>query len=286
MPVTQAAHQNKERCRHCALHLFLYYGAMKEQLTVSLLQTELAWEDPSANFGYLDRMLQRLQPGQTDLLILPEMFTTGFSMNAAQLAEPTKGQAYQWMAEKAAYLQAVVTGSIIAEVDGQYFNRLLWVHPDGTFSHYDKRHLFTLAGEEKVYQPGQTHLLTELKGWTIMPLICYDLRFPVWSRNTMGYDLLIYVANWPSKRRNAWKSLLVARAIENQAYTIGVNRVGEDGNGYPHAGDTSILDYAGEPLLQAADVESVFTVSLDPEKQDEFRRKLRFLDDRDAFELR
>jgi predicted amidohydrolase len=207
-------------------------------------------------------------------------------MNAAHLAEPTQGRAYQWMTEKAAHLHAVVTGSIIAEVDGQYFNRLLWVRPDGTFDSYDKRHLFTLAGEEKVYQPGQTHLLTELKGWTIMPLICYDLRFPVWSRNTMGYDLLIYVANWPSKRRNAWKSLLVARAIENQAYTIGVNRVGEDGNGFPHAGDTCILDYAGASLLQATDVESVFTVTLNPEKQDEFRSKLRFLDDRDIFELK
>lgn len=259
---------------------------MKEQLTVSLLQTELAWEDPTANFGYLDMMLHRLQPGQTDLLVLPEMFTTGFSMNAAHLAEPIKGRAYQWMAEKAAHLQAVVTGSFIAEEAGKYYNRLLWVRPDGTFESYDKRHLFTLAGEEKIYHPGQSHLLTELKGWTIMPLICYDLRFPVWSRNTMGYDLLIYVANWPSKRRNAWKSLLVARAIENQAYTIGVNRVGEDGNGFPHAGDTCILDYAGASLLQVADVESVFTVSLDPGKQDEFRSKLRFLDDRDTFELR
>lgn len=258
---------------------------MKELLTVSLLQTELAWEDHTANFQYLDTMLSRLQPGQADLLILPEMFTTGFSMNAAELAEPTQGSAYHWMAEKAARLQTVVTGSFIAEVADQYYNRLLWVRPDGTFSHYDKRHLFTLAGEEKIYQPGQAHLLTELKGWTIMPLICYDLRFPVWSRNTMGYDLLIYVANWPSKRRVAWKSLLAARAIENQAYTIGVNRVGEDGNGYPHAGDTSVFDYAGAPLLQAADVESVFTLTLDPKKQDQFRSKLRFLDDRDAFTL-
>lgn len=260
-------------------------GLMKAQLTVSLLQTELAWEDPSANYAYLDTMLRRLQPGQTDLLILPEMFTTGFSMNAAALAEPARGKAYQWMAEKAAAIQAVVTGSIIAEESGQYFNRLLWVRPDGTFSHYDKRHLFTLAGEEKIYQPGRAHLLTSLKGWTIMPLICYDLRFPVWSRNTMGYDLLIYIANWPSKRRTAWKSLLAARAIENQAYTIGVNRVGEDGNGYPHSGDSSVFDFAGARLLQAADVESLFTVTLDAEKQKQFRSKLRFLDDRDTFSI-
>lgn len=258
---------------------------MKEQLTVSLLQTELAWEDPAANFRYIDTMLSRLRAGQTDLVILPEMFTTGFSMNAADLAEPTQGKAYHWMAEKAAQLQAVVTGSFIAEVSGQYYNRLLWVRPDASFVHYDKRHLFTLAGEEKIYRPGQAHLLVELKGWTIMPLICYDLRFPVWSRNTIGYDLLLYVANWPSKRRVAWKSLLAARAIENQVYTIGVNRVGEDGNGYPHAGDSSVFDFEGTPLLQATDVESVFTLTLDPNKQDHFRSKLRFLDDQDAFEL-
>lgn len=258
---------------------------MKDQLTVSLLQTELAWEDPDANFQYLNTLLQRLQPGQTDLIILPEMFTTGFSMNASELAEPVQGTAYNWMAEKAAALHAVITGSIIVEESGKYYNRLLWVRPDGSFSHYDKRHLFTLAGEEKVYQQGQAHLLVEHKGWKIMPLICYDLRFPVWSRNTMGYDLLLYVANWPSKRRAAWKSLLAARAIENQAYTIGVNRIGEDGNGYPHAGDSSVFDYSGAALLQASDVESIFTLTLDPQKQDNFRSKLRFLDDQDAFKI-
>lgn len=258
---------------------------MKEQLHITLVQTELAWENPDANFRYLSHQLKAVGAGQSDLIVLPEMFTTGFSMEAEQLAEPTEARTYAWMAEKAQALEAVVTGSFIAEVDEHYYNRLLWVRPDGSYECYDKRHLFTLAGEQHTYTAGNRHLLADLHGWKIMPLICYDLRFPVWSRNTVGYDLLLYVANWPSKRRTAWKQLLCARAIENQAYTIGVNRVGEDGNGYPHAGDSAVFDYAGEPLLQTADVEGAFTVPLHKAPQDKFRQKLRFLDDRDAFQL-
>lgn len=259
---------------------------MTSLLRVSLVQSELAWENRSANLRHLAGKLAHLQEGQTDLLVLPEMFTTGFSMNAPQLAEPTEGEAYQWMAEQAQRLQAVVTGSIIAEDAGKYYNRLLWVRPDGSYEQYDKRHLFTLAKEEFTYSPGQKALLVELKGWLIMPLICYDLRFPVWSRNRYQYDLLLYVANWPAKRRVAWNALLAARAIENQAYTLGLNRVGEDGNGYPHAGDSSVYDYAGASLLHAAEIEGVFSVTLDKAKQEHFREKLRFLDDQDGFTLK
>lgn len=268
----------------CYLNLNNYF--MFSSLRVSLVQSELIWEDRSANLQQLAQKLSQLSSGQTDLVVLPEMFTTGFSMRAPQLAEPTRGEAYQWMAEQAARLQAVVTGSIIAEEDGAYYNRLLWVRPDGSYEQYDKRHLFTLAKEEMTYSPGQTALIVDLKGWKVMPLVCYDLRFPVWSRNRDHYDLLLYVANWPTKRRVAWQALLTARAIENQAYTIGLNRVGEDGNGYPHSGDSAVYDFAGAALLQAAEVEGVFTITLDKAKQEQFREKLRFLDDQDDFTIK
>jgi len=258
---------------------------MKETLTVSLVQASLVWEDRDANLQKFSELLSQLKQGDTELVVLPEMFTTGFSMNAAALAEPTEGEAFRWMAEQAGRLDAVVTGSIIAEASGRYYNRLLWVRPDGTFSHYDKRHLFTLAKEEETYAPGEQPLYVHCQGWKVMPLICYDLRFPVWSRNREHYDLLLYVANWPAKRRAAWKALLKARAIENQAYTIGLNRVGEDGNGYPYTGDSGVFDYAGEPLLQASEVEGVFQLPLSKSKQDTFRQKLRFLNDQDQFSI-
>ncbi len=258
---------------------------MSKLLTVSLVQSVLHWENRAANLRHFSQHLSGLKAGDTDLVLLPEMFTTGFSMNAAALAEPTEGEAYRWMAQQASRLQAVVTGSIIAGEDGNYYNRLLWVRPDGSYAQYDKRHLFTLAKEEETYTAGREALFTELKGWKVMPLICYDLRFPVWSRNRERYDLLLYIANWPAKRRTAWKALLAARAIENQAFTLGLNRVGEDGNGFPYSGDSAAYDYAGEPLLQSAQVEGVFTLTLDQEKQSEFRSKLRFLDDQDTFTI-
>jgi predicted amidohydrolase len=258
---------------------------MKEQLRVSLVQSALSWEDRTSNLQRFDRHLERLAAGDTDIVVLPEMFTTGFTMNATAMAEPTNGNSLRWMKAQAARLDAVVTGSIIAEEGGLCFNRLLWVQPNGHYYQYDKRHLFTLAKEEETYTAGREQLIVEWRGWKIMPLICYDLRFPVWSRNQFQYDLLLYVANWPSMRRAAWRSLLTARAIENQAYTIGVNRVGEDGNGYPHSGDSSVHDYAGETLLHCAEVEGVFTVPLDKGEQAKFRDKLRFLADQDSFSI-
>ncbi len=251
-------------------------------LHATLVQTTLHWEDKKANLKALGRKLDSLAT-PTHLVVLPEMFTTGFTMNARPLAEPTEGPTWEWMAAQAARLNAVITGSFIAKENGQYYNRLLWVRPDGSYEQYDKRHLFTLAGEHEHYAPGNHRLIVELNGWKVLPLICYDLRFPVWARNVDGYDLLLYIANWPEMRRQAWRALLAARAIENQAYTLGVNRVGKDGNGFPYTGDTSAYDYAGEELLHATQVDGLFTVQLSYEKQQEFRNKLQFLADRDRF---
>lgn len=253
-------------------------------LRVSLVQSHLAWEDPAANREQLASKIAGLA-GATDLIILPEMFSTGFTMSAEKLAEPMGGPTFAWLSDQARQSEAVITGSIIAREDGECYNRLIWMRPDGGFEYYDKRHLFTLAGEQNHYAPGRNRLIVELRGWRICPLICYDLRFPVWSRNTADYDLLLYVANWPERRAHAWRSLLCARAVENQAYTIGVNRVGEDGNGVIYAGDSSLYDYAGRLLYQSAHLEDVFTAHLEKAPQEQFRSKYRFLADRDTFEL-
>ncbi len=256
---------------------------MTDHLRVSTVQCALSWEDKSANLRHIGQLLSGLE-GHTDLVVLPEMFSTGFSMQAARLAEPMEGPTVQWMAAQAARLNAVVTGSFIAEAGGRYFNRLVWMHPGGKYETYDKRHCFSPAGEQEHYTPGSQRLLAEVKGWKVLPLICYDLRFPVWSRNVEGYHLLLYVANWPERRRHAWNSLLAARAIENQCYTIGVNRIGPDGNGIAHSGDSAVLDFMGHNLYHAAAREEVFTVELSLNKLQAFRTQWPFLADRDAFE--
>ncbi|MBK7869780.1 MAG: amidohydrolase [Saprospiraceae bacterium] len=253
-----------------------------ENLRVTLVQSFLHWEDKSANLKQFDQKLAPLA-GQTDLIILPEMFSTGFSMNAIALAEDMQGRTMQWLRDKAAMLESVITGSFIAEENGHYYNRLVWMRPDGTYDTYDKRHLFTYADENQYYTQGQQQLLVELKGWSILPLVCYDLRFPVWSRNVQDYDLLIYVANFPERRSHAWKSLLTARAIENLAYTIGVNRVGNDGNEISHSGDSTLLDYAGQMLYQISHLEDIFTATLSYQALQDFRRRFAFLQDRDHF---
>ncbi|MDX1943357.1 MAG: amidohydrolase [Saprospiraceae bacterium] len=255
-----------------------------ENLRVTLVQSFLHWEDKSANLRQFDQKLASLA-GQTDLIILPEMFSTGFSMNATALAEDMQGRTMQWLRDKAAILESGITGSFIAEENGHYYNRLVWMHPDGTYSTYDKRHLFTYADEHQHYTPGQQPLLVELKGWRILPLICYDLRFPVWSRNVQNYDLLLYVANFPERRSHAWKSLLTARAIENLAYTIGVNRVGNDGNEISHSGDSMLIDYAGQTLYQISHLEDIFTATLSYQALQEFRQRFAFLQDRDHFTI-
>lgn len=255
-----------------------------ENLRITTVQSTLHWEDRSANLHMFDEKTRMLK-GRTDLIVLPEMFTTGFSMNAAAVAEKMDGPAVRWMRAKSAQLGAVVAGSLIIEEGGRFFNRLIWMRPDGKLLHYDKRHLFTLAKEHETYMAGRDKLIAEWRGWKICPLICYDLRFPVWSRNAEDYDLLLYVANWPEKRSYHWRQLLIARAIENQAYTVGVNRVGEDGKGLGYTGDTSVIDYSGKVVYCVSGAEDVFTCLLSKEKMSGYREKLNFLGDRDEHEI-
>ncbi len=253
-------------------------------LKVTAIQTNLFWEDISANLKQLEKQLVGLI-NTSDIIILPEMFSTGFSMTPSKLAEAQKGKTLNWLKKQAQQTEAVITGSYIVKEAGQYFNRLVWMQPDGKFQTYDKKHLFSLSDEPKHYTAGQEKLIVEYKGWKICPLICYDLRFPVWSRNVEHYDLLIYVANWPEKRAHHWRSLLMARAIENQSYTIGVNRIGNDGNDYYHSGDTSLIDFAGNIMLHTAHVAGIHTIELDYQKQQAFRSRFQFLADKATFEL-
>lgn len=253
-------------------------------LTLTMLQTELHWEKPGANLRMLTEKINALG-ASTDLIVLPEMFTTGFTMEAESLAEPMEGRTLDYMRSWSETTRAVVCGSYIVKEDGHYYNRLLWVEPSGRYQYYDKRHLFTLAGEHHTYTAGRTRLMTHLKGWKICPLVCYDLRFPVWSRNTEEYDLLVYIANFPARRAHAWNSLLVARAIENQSFTIGLNRVGTDGNDIYYSGDSSVIDYAGRVMYRCAHCEDIFTVTLSYQQQQAFRQRYAFLADRDAFSI-
>ena len=256
-------------------------------LTVSFVQIPLHWHDAAANRAAIDQHLARVTV-PTDLIVLPEMFTTGFSMEAQSQAETMEGPTVAWLRTRAAAHQAVVTGSVIIKENEAYYNRMLWVRPDGSLSTYDKRHLFTLAGEQHVYTPGSTRLVEEWRGWRICPLVCYDLRFPVWSRNQPAdpYDLLLYVANWPAVRRTAWMTLLRARAIENVACTLGVNRTGRDGLGHEYSGDSALIDACGNYLVEANDQTGLFTHILRRAELEDFRTKFTALNDGDAFELR
>lgn len=261
-------------------------------LKLALVQTAPVWQDPAANHAHFGRLLE--QAADADLVILPEMFSTGFSMDAAALAEEADGPSRAWLLAQAARLGAVVVGSVITHAtDGSYRNRLYWARPDGSCAHYDKRHLFRMAGEHEHYAAGQARVLLELKGWHVRPLVCYDLRFPVYSRNRfdveragmLDYDLLIYVANWPSARNHAWKTLLRARAIENQCYVAGVNRVGTDGNGLHYNGESAAIDYLGNPLSEATGEEVVATALLQAAPLLEFRQHFPAMLDADAFTL-
>jgi predicted amidohydrolase len=255
-------------------------------LTVSFIQANLEWHNPEANRAGLLRYIQDI-PVPTDLIVLPEMFTTGFSMKAPELAETMDGPSVAWLLAAAATRNAVVTGSLIIHEGNKYYNRLIWARPDGTLSYYDKRHLFRMAGEHKVYAAGTKLLIEEWRGWRICPLVCYDLRFPVWSRNpaTTPYDLLLYVANWPAIRRMAWMTLLRARAIENVAYTIGVNRVGTDDNNHTYAGDSALIDMCGEYLVEVGNQETGITRTLRRRDLEEFRERFPALLDADEFTI-
>jgi predicted amidohydrolase len=265
-------------------------------LTVTGIQTNLYWEDKAANLKMFEEKILSIST-PTEIVVLPEMFSTGFSMNPEQLAEGMDGKTMQWMKEISAQKKIILTGSVIIEEEGKYFNRLVWMMPNGEFGYYDKRQLFAYADEDQHYTPCYKRLIASVKGWKINLLVCYDLRFPVWSRQTTSspqgegagaeaeYDLLIYVANWPERRNHAWKTLLGARAIENQCYVVGVNRVGEDGNKIYHGGDSMVVDPMGEVLYHKKDEEDIFTVSLDKTHLEAIRKKIPFWKDGDAFRI-
>ena len=255
-------------------------------LTISLLQTDLAWENPETNRNALEEKIKNLDTA-TDLIVLPEMFTTGFSINTSTLAEKMDGPTIAWLHRMASLTQATITGSLIIEEHGNYFNRLIWVQPDGEIYWYDKKHLFRMAQENGIYSGGKSKLIVQWKGWKICPLICYDLRFPVWSRQQpeQPYDLLLYVANWPEKRAAAWRILLAARAIENASYCAGVNRTGQDGNGIFYAGESGICDPFGNAFYLPAEAASLHTQTLDHAALLKYRERFPVHLDADPFLL-
>jgi predicted amidohydrolase len=291
-------------------------------LTITTIQTGLIWEDKEANLRLLEKKILAL-PDPAELVVLPEMFTTGFSMRPEFFAETMDGPAISWMKEIAAKRRVILTGSLIVSEGGDYFNRLVWMQPNGVFGYYDKRHRFAYAGEDQSYTAGRRRLITSVKGWRVLPLICYDLRFPVWSRQTPSgihdgrdslagvrgaggpgvtgragaadpagaadaayeYDLLLYVANWPQRRSSAWRTLLPARAVENQCFVAGVNRVGHDGNGIYHSGDSRIIGPLGDILYDAADREEVFSMTLQKETLTGVRQHFPFWRDADHFTI-
>ncbi|MES2893568.1 MAG: nitrilase family protein [Bacteroidota bacterium] len=271
-------------------------------LTITTIQTDLVWEDKIANLRNLQSKIEGIGE-RTELVILPEMFSTGFSMNAVELAETMDGPTVQWMRQIAGERKIILTGSLIIKEQDHFYNRLVWMLPNGQFGYYDKRHLFCLSGEENYYSSGNKRLIASVKGWKINLQICYDLRFPVWSRNrkvdvasqdlnttaveeaeqASEYDVLIFVANWPSKRINAWKALLTARAIENQCFAFGVNRVGVDGNNLVYNGNTLVADPLGNILYEVVDKEDVSTITLTKTMLEEVRTQLPFWKDGDSF---
>lgn len=254
-------------------------------LKVIGIQGDLVWENPKENIQYFEDKLNGIQQ-DFDLVVLPEMFTTGFTMNPKNVAETMDGFSVSWMLKMAKKFDTAITGSLVISESNNYYNKLVFVHPSGEIETYDKRHSFTLAGEDKVYTSGNKKVIINYKGWGICPLICYDLRFPVWARNTENYDLLIYMANWPVPRIKAWDTLLKARAIENMSYTIGVNRIGEDANNYKYSGNSLIVDFLGDELASDPHFKAgILYAELDKSAQNKTRKKLSFLEDKDVFKI-
>ena len=258
-------------------------------LTITTIQSNLIWEDKAANLRMLEQKIAGIKE-KTEIIVLPEMFNTGFSMRPEVLAETMQGETIEWMKRVSRENGIVLTGSLMIEESGNYYNRLVWMLPNGQYGHYDKRHLFAFGEEDKHYSPGNKRLIASVKGWKINLQVCYDLRFPVWARqkNTEAgpeYDLLIYVANWPERRNHAWKTLLCARAIENQCYVVGVNRVGSDGNNVYHSGNSLVIDPLGQVLYHMADEEDVNTITLQKEMLEDVRTKFPFWKDADDFNI-
>lgn len=258
-----------------------------DNLNITFIQTHLQWEDVDKNLNHFSEKLDQINE-PTDIIVLPEMFTTGFTMNPNVMAEEHGGKTLQWMMQKAKEKNCILTGSVSIKDGNTFHNRLYWVMPDGTFKHYDKRHLFQMGNEHQHYTAGTQKLIVDYKGWKICPLICYDLRFPVWSRNRKEetYDLLLYVANWPEVRSYPWKQLLIARAIENQSYVVGVNRIGDDGNNIAHSGDSAVINPRGEIISKPNTNQDVIeTVSLSATYLKEFRKLFPVMMDGDEFTL-
>jgi predicted amidohydrolase len=285
-------------------------------ITFTLIQTALHWEDKQANMRMLEEKIRGIKE-KTQVVVLPEMFSTGFSMKPELLAESMEGETVQWMKRVAAEKRIILTGSVIIEEDNSYYNRSIWMLPNGEYGYYNKRHLFAYAEEDKHYTAGAERFIASVNGWKINLQVCYDLRFPVWARQApprqknlvplpfsngeggqrpdeaergqggeaFEYDVLLYVANWPEKRSTAWKTLLQARAIENQSYVIGVNRVGEDGNGIYHSGDSMVIDPLGEILYHKKDEEDSCTITLNKEDLQTVRERFQFWRDKDEFQI-
>ncbi len=258
-------------------------------LTITIIQSDLHWEDRKANLRMFEEKIRSIKE-KTEVVLLPEMFSTGFSMKPEVLAENMNGETVQWMKKVAAENKIILAGSVIIEEDDHFYNRLIWMLPNGKYGVYDKRHRFAFAGEDEHYTAGNKRLIASVKGWRINLLVCYDLRFPVWARQSSGedgleYDVLVYVANWPERRVHAWKTLLQARAIENQCYVVGVNRVGDDGNEIHYTGESMVIDPLGEVLYQKKDEEDIFTITLDKTQLDTIREKFPFWKDADRFNL-
>ena len=259
-------------------------AAAPADLTISLLQTDTVWHDPAANRARFDDLLAQV-PAATGLVLLPEMFATGFTMDSAAVAETMQGDTVAWLQQRAADTGKVLCGSLVIHADGAYYNRFLCAQPDGTLATYDKRHRFRMAGEHEHYSAGGRKIVVHVRGWRVCPMVCYDLRFPVWFRNRGEYDLLVCVANWPAARREAWNTLLRARAIENQVYAAGVNIVGTDGNGVAYSGGSAVYAPDGLPLAEAFDTAQIVTCSIAWAPLAALREEFPVWQDADEFEL-
>jgi omega-amidase len=254
-------------------------------MKIALIQSDLYWEDILKNRNNFESKINQIE-SEVNLIVLPEMFSTGFTMNALAVAETIQGETILWMQAMAKQKNCAITGSLVITEDDQFYNRMFFVFPSGDIQYYNKRHLFTLAGEDKTYTAGTEKVIVDYLGWKICLQVCYDLRFPVFARNVESYDLLIYVANWPKVRTNAWDILLKARAVENLSYVVGVNRIGVDANNYEHIGHSQVVDFLGNYILEPQETEDVFVVELDRSVMLETRKKLDFLSDKDIFEIK
>ena len=259
---------------------------MQDRLKIAIIQSDLIWEQPEKNRSYFTKIIKQLKAPK-DLIILPEMFTSGFTMQPERVYESMNGNTITWMKQMAQVHKAAICGSLVIKENNNFFNRFVFVTSNGHVEYYNKRHTFSLAGEHKAYTSGNSRLIINYKGWKIMPQICYDLRFPVWSRNVYGYDLLIYVANWPTPRINAWDALLKARAIENMSYCIGVNRIGLDNNKHKYPGHSAIYNGLGDQITQnISNLEHTEIVVLEKPHLEAIRHRFKFLNDQDDFILK